>query len=83
MSILVRPAEALRQQVIQMQREAAENIAKKGIKLVKAAGAPPPPPPGPDNKNNLKLLKKFLANFDLSCNKITAENVNKNINRFY
>lgn len=80
MSVIISQPELLRQHVIQQQREVAEEISKKGIKLYRVAAAPTPPPI--DNKNNINLLKKILLNFDLSNNKIINPDLLKNLNKF-
>ncbi len=82
MSLIIRPTEVLREQVIKMQKEAAEEIAKKGtIFLKSAAGAMPPN--GPSNKNNVELFKKIAKNVDFSSNGILMENLGKNLNKIF
>lgn len=80
MSKLVRPIEGLRQEVIQMQKEAAR---KAGKRFLTAAGSVPPNKPnGPSNLNNIAKIKKYIEKYssDFS-NKITDFKINlKNIN---
>ena len=82
MSIKIGPAEALWSQVTKMQKEAAEEAAKKGIKKFAAAGGAFPPN-GPSNKNNLEVMKKVAKNFDFSSNGPLKEGLGKNLNKIF
>ena len=71
MSVIVRQPEALRQEIIQMQREAAEAFAKKGLKKFAVAGSTPPPN-GPSNFNDISKFKKYLELYRLMNEKIDS-----------
>ena len=87
MSLIIRSPEVLRQQVIQQQRDRAQELAKQGKKLVLAAAGGTPPPTGPSNFNDPTKYKKFLEKFRFdNSNKITdlTKNLNnKNYTKFF
>lgn len=86
MSLIIRPPEALMQQVIEQQRARAQELAKQGKKLVLTAAGSTPPPTGPSNFNNPTKYKKFLEMFRFdNSNKFTefTKNLNnKNYTKF-
>ena len=86
MSLIIRPPEVLRQQVIEQQRARAQELAKQGKKLLLAAAGNTPPPTGPSNFKDPTKYKKFLEMFKFdNSNKITdlAKNLkNKNYTKF-